>query len=73
MLFKVAGEVRHWEEGKAMLLDDSFPHEAWNYTDEIQVVFFLDIVRPIYCSWSWFDRAILKRRCTISFCNRCYK
>lgn len=30
-----------------MLFDDSFPHEAWNETDGIRVVLFLDIVRPL--------------------------
>jgi len=44
---RVKDEVRHWEEGKCMLFDDSFPHEAWNETDGIRVVLFLDIVRPL--------------------------
>lgn len=44
---RVNGEVRHWEEGKCILFDDSFPHEAWNKTNEIRVVLFLDIIRPM--------------------------
>jgi beta-hydroxylase len=43
---RVDQEVRHWEEGKCLVFDDSYPHEAWNKTDEIRVVLFLDIVRP---------------------------
>lgn len=43
---RVAQEIRHWEEGKCLVFDDSYPHEAWNKTDEIRVVLFLDIVRP---------------------------
>ncbi|MDY7024057.1 MAG: aspartyl/asparaginyl beta-hydroxylase domain-containing protein [Cyanobacteriota bacterium] len=44
---RVADEIRHWEEGKCMLFDDSFRHEAWNETDETRVVLFIDFVRPL--------------------------
>ncbi len=44
---RVGNEVRSWQEGKSLLFDDSFPHEAWNNTDSIRVILFLDIVRPI--------------------------
>ena len=44
---RVDNEVRHWTEGKTLVFDDSYPHEAWNDTDETRVVLFLDIVRPI--------------------------
>ncbi|MEA5496731.1 aspartyl/asparaginyl beta-hydroxylase domain-containing protein [Limnoraphis robusta Tam1] len=44
---RVDNEVRHWEEGKCMLFDDSFRHEAWNETNETRVVLFIDFVRPL--------------------------
>lgn len=44
---RVEREIRHWKEGKILIFDDSYPHEAWNKTDEIRVVLFLDIVRPM--------------------------
>lgn len=44
---RVDHEIRHWEEGKTMVFDDSYPHEAWNKTDEVRVVLFLDVVRPM--------------------------
>jgi aspartyl/asparaginyl beta-hydroxylase (cupin superfamily) len=44
---RVGNEVRHWEEGKCMIFDDAFPHEAWNETDEMRVVLFIDFVRPL--------------------------
>ena len=44
---RVADGVRHWTAGKILVFDDSYPHEAWNKTDEIRVVLFLDIVRPM--------------------------
>ena len=43
---RVDHEIRHWSAGKTMIFDDSYLHEAWNKTDEIRVVLFLDIVRP---------------------------
>ncbi|MEO0949158.1 MAG: aspartyl/asparaginyl beta-hydroxylase domain-containing protein, partial [Cyanobacteria bacterium J06641_5] len=48
---RVGGEVRHWQEGKSLLFDDTFPHSAWNDTDDIRVVLFLDIVRPLSFPW----------------------
>jgi ornithine lipid ester-linked acyl 2-hydroxylase len=27
---RVGNQVVHWEEGKSLLFDDTFPHEAWN-------------------------------------------
>ncbi len=57
---RVANEVRHWEEGKTMFFDDSFKHEAWNETDEIRVVLFMDIVRPMRFPLSWLNMALLK-------------
>ena len=44
---RVDDEIRHWEAGRIIVFDDSYPHEAWNKTDEIRVVLFLDIVRPM--------------------------
>jgi len=44
---RVADEVRHWEEGKCVVLDDTFEHEVWNNTDEQRVVLFIDVERPL--------------------------
>lgn len=44
---RVGNDYQYWEEGKSMMFDDTFPHEVWNDTDEIRVVLFLDIVRPL--------------------------
>jgi ornithine lipid ester-linked acyl 2-hydroxylase len=45
---RVNSDLRHWEEGKVLIFDDCFPHEAWNKTDSIRVVLFLDITRPMH-------------------------
>jgi ornithine lipid ester-linked acyl 2-hydroxylase len=44
---KVGGQTAHWEEGKSLVFDDTFEHEAWNDTDETRVVLFVDVVRPL--------------------------
>ncbi len=54
---RVNGQVAHWQEGKSLIFDDTFPHEAWNHTDGYRVVLFLDIERPMkfplsFVNWS---------------------
>ncbi|MGN6059111.1 MAG: aspartyl/asparaginyl beta-hydroxylase domain-containing protein [Sphingomicrobium sp.] len=44
--FRVGGELRHWEVGKAMVFDDMTTHEAWNDSDRIRVVLIADLWRP---------------------------
>ena len=56
---RVDNEVRHWTEGKTLVFDDSYPHEAWNNTDETRVVLFLDIVRPMSFPASLLNRFLI--------------
>ena len=44
--FRVGGEIRRWEVGKAMVFDDMTTHEAWNDSDRIRVVLIADLWRP---------------------------
>jgi beta-hydroxylase len=44
---RVGSRVCHWEEGKALVFDDSYEHEAWNNSDRVRVVLFVDFVRPM--------------------------
>lgn len=69
---RVADEIRHWSEGKAMVFDDSFPHEAWNETAEIRVVLFLDIVRPIKFPLSLVNQLLLKLIASSPFIQDAY-
>jgi aspartate beta-hydroxylase len=41
-----AGEKRAWQEGRCLIFDDSFVHEAWNDSDQPRVVMLLDIWNP---------------------------
>jgi aspartyl/asparaginyl beta-hydroxylase (cupin superfamily) len=44
--FRVGGETRAWEEGKAFAFDDTIEHEAWNDSDELRVVLIFDVWNP---------------------------
>ena len=43
---RVGNQTREWEEGKALIFDDSIEHEAWNNSNEERVVLLFDIWRP---------------------------
>ena len=43
---RVADQVRQWTEGSALVLDDSYVHEAWNDANDSRVVFLCDIWHP---------------------------
>lgn len=57
---RVHDQIRHWQEGKTMMFDDTYLHEAWNETDQIRVVLFLDIVRPLRFPLSWLNQAFIQ-------------
>jgi beta-hydroxylase len=57
---RVGGELRHWEEGKNLIFDDSLPHEAWNNTDEERTVLIVDFIRPMSFPFSLINRLIIK-------------
>lgn len=35
-----------WQEGRAIVFDDMYPHEVWNDTDEARVVLLMQLKRP---------------------------
>lgn len=45
---RVGDETREWEEGKLMIFDDSFDHEAWNRSEKDRVVLMFDIPNPLW-------------------------
>ena len=57
---RVGDDVRHWEEGKSMIFDDTFNHEVWNDTDETRVVLFVDVLRPLPFPYSAINSLIVK-------------
>ena len=57
---RVGGDVAHWDEGRSLLFDDSFEHEAWNDSDGYRVVLFMDVMRPLRPPVSWLNKAVIK-------------
>jgi len=43
---RVGQDVQSWEEGKVLVFDDSFEHEAWNHSDQERKVFILEVWHP---------------------------
>jgi aspartyl/asparaginyl beta-hydroxylase (cupin superfamily) len=43
---RVGDEVRRWEEGRCLVFDDHFEHEAWNRTLRDRIVLIVDIWHP---------------------------
>lgn len=52
---RVGNEIKKWEEGKMLVFDDSFEHEAWNHSDEDRFVLMLDIANP---KWNYSAKEI---------------
>lgn len=44
---EVGGVRCVWEEGKAIVFDDRYPHEVWNNTGEARAVLLIDVDRPM--------------------------
>ncbi len=43
---RVGNEVREWQQGRALIFDDSIEHEAWNGSDRTRTVLLFEIWRP---------------------------
>lgn len=57
---RVGKDIRHWQEGQSLVFDDSFEHTAWNDTDSVRVVLFLDVVRPVKFPISLLNQAVIQ-------------
>jgi aspartyl/asparaginyl beta-hydroxylase (cupin superfamily) len=44
---RVGSSTKHWRQGRSLVFDDTFDHEAWNDSDEIRVVLFVDVIRKL--------------------------
>jgi len=43
---RVADQILHGEEGKCMVFDDSFEHEAWHHGESTRIVLVFDVWHP---------------------------
>ncbi len=42
----VGGEEHAWQEGRVVVFDDTYEHEAWNRSDSVRVVMIFDLWNP---------------------------
>jgi aspartate beta-hydroxylase len=42
----VGGEIHAWQEGRVVVFDDTYEHEAWNRSDRTRVVLIFDVWNP---------------------------
>ena len=57
---RVGDETVGWTEGRSLVFDDTYEHEAWNDTDETRVVLFVDVVRPLRQPMRTANAAMIK-------------
>ena len=44
--FRVGGETRSWERGRAFAFDDTIEHEAWNRSERDRAILIIDVWNP---------------------------
>jgi beta-hydroxylase len=57
---RVGEETIVWEEGKAVVFDDTYRHEVWNDTDGVRVVLLIDTPRPFPPMLDRVNRTLLR-------------
>jgi aspartate beta-hydroxylase len=59
-VLKVADREYRLQDGDCMLWDDTYPHEAWNESDQVRAVLLLDVWRPgMPTDMELFSRALI--------------
>jgi ornithine lipid ester-linked acyl 2-hydroxylase len=56
---RIGLEQRHWQEGRVLIFDDAYEHEAWNETGQARVVLFVDFERPLHFPANVLNRLLL--------------
>jgi beta-hydroxylase len=59
LAIRIGPERRHWAEGRALIFDDAFEHEAWNDTAQTRVVLFVDFEKPLRWPVNILNRLLL--------------
>ena len=70
---RVDDRLCHWEEGKALIFDDAYEHEAWNHSDKVRVVLFVDFEKPTSFPANLTNKTILNMAVFTPFIREGYK
>lgn len=57
---RVGDQIRAWEAGKVIVLDDTYEHEVWNDTTEERVILLFDYDRPMRAGGRFMNWLLLK-------------
>jgi aspartyl/asparaginyl beta-hydroxylase (cupin superfamily) len=57
---RVDQQIVSWQEGKSLVFDDTYEHEAWNETTGERVVLFVDFERPLPGLLALVNRTIIR-------------
>jgi aspartyl/asparaginyl beta-hydroxylase (cupin superfamily) len=68
---RVGDQVCHWEEGRVLIFDDAFEHEAWNDTGDVRVVLFVDFVKPMRFPANLLNRLLISLASVSPFVRDC--
>jgi ornithine lipid ester-linked acyl 2-hydroxylase len=60
LAIRIGPEVRRWSEGRILIFDDAYEHEAWNETDKPRVVLFVDFEKPLKFPVSIINHLLLR-------------
>ena len=56
---RVANKKYYWKNGEVVFFDDTYEHEAFNNTDKIRVVLFMDILRPMKFPFNLINKFLI--------------
>jgi hypothetical protein len=63
-VFLCVNEIKYsWTEGVGVLWDDTYPHKVYNNTDEIRVIIYMDVVRPLRWGLNALNLLIIRLAC----------
>ncbi|HEY6554795.1 MAG TPA: aspartyl/asparaginyl beta-hydroxylase domain-containing protein [Vicinamibacteria bacterium] len=58
---RIEERVLRWREGQSFVFCDQYEHEAWNDTDQVRVVLFLDFLRPLPTALAALNAWVIRR------------
>lgn len=58
-LMQIDNQKILWEEGKAVVFDDTYEHEVWNNSNQVRVVLLIDIIRPFKTPLAAINKGII--------------
>ncbi len=72
-VLKINNESIFWEEGKAILFDDTFEHETWNASNEKRLILFVDVERKLKFPFNLLNKLIIRTIGLSPFIRTIYK